>query len=142
MRHYSARQRQSDGRWDYTCGSRPVGYCCEFKPIAEDGTILPAEHARQWNAKIAPLAGNFHTDGHATEEEACECYKRYILDVDLRLMPEEPKDASSQHRCQVCKEFTACYAMVGCYRMFNLCPTHQTREEVEKLLKVGESWES
>ena len=136
MNHSCARQR-NDGRWDYTRNGRPWGYCCEYRPVPPD---IPG--AEQWNAKLEPLQHKFHTDGHATEEEACECYKQYLLDTSLQLVAAEPKNANQQHRCQVCKAFTACYATVGTYRMFTLCPTHQTREEVEKLLRVGESWES
>lgn len=103
---------------------------------------MPVEVARPWNEKMEPLKGKFHTDGHATEEEACECYKQYLLDTSLRLMTEEPENARQQNRCQVCRKFTACYAQVGPYRLFMLCPEHNTRENVAALLKVGESWES
>ena len=140
MRHYCARQR-TDGRWDYCCGSA-VGYCRAWEPIPEDGRIIPAESARQHNEQMQPFIGKFHSDGHATEEEACECYKNYLLDTRLHLVKEEPANASSQHRCQICNAFTACHASVGPYRMFTLCPEHQTREIVAGLLEVGESWES
>jgi len=141
MNHNCARQR-TDGRWDYTRNSRPWGYCREHRPIPEDAKWIPAEIAKRENEKMAALADNFHTTGHATEEEACECYKKYLLDTQLELQTEEPANASQQHRCQVCKKFTACHAQCGAYRLFTLCPEHQTREEVEKLLEVGESWDS
>jgi len=142
MNHKCALQRKSDGRWDYTINGRPTGYCCEYQPIKEDAGYMSAEMIREYNAKMELLKGNFHIDGHATKEDACECYKRYLLGTALRLQPTEPDNASQQNRCQACKKFTACHAMVGPYRMFTLCPEHQTREEVEKLLTVGESWES
>jgi len=138
MLHYSARQR-NDGRWDYTCSGRPVGYCCPYSPIPEDGSIPSAE---KWNEKIAPLRDKFHTLGHATEDEAQDCYKQYLLDTSLTLKTTEPENANQQNRCRVCKKFTACLAMVGAYSMFVLCPEHQTREVVAGLLVVGESWES
>lgn len=141
MNHFCARQRV-DGRWDYTLNSQPWGYCREYKPIPEDTQYLPAETIRQENEKMEPLRGNFHTNGHATEKEACECYKRFLLDTRLSLRTSEPEDANQQHRCEVCKKFTACYAMVGPYRIFTLCPEHETRENVAALLKVGQSWES
>lgn len=142
MNHLCAKQRKDDGRWDYTINGRPWGYCKNYVPIPEDGKILTIESAKCENKKMAPLAGKFHQDGHATEVEACECYKNYILDTRLRLQPQEPENASQQDRCEVCRKFTACHATVGPYRMFTLCPEHQTREAVEKLLRVGESWES
>lgn len=135
-------QRKSDGRWDYTINGHPYGYCCEYKPLDESGAILPAEMARQGNEKMQPFIGRFHADGHATEQEACDCYKEYMLDTRLRLTPEEPENASQQNRCQICKKFTACHAYVGAYQVFTLCPAHQTRECVSELLSVHTSWES
>jgi hypothetical protein len=137
MNYLSAKQRGSDSRWDYTYNGSPWGYCRAYSPIPD---TIPG--FKEWNEKVAPLAPKFHTDGHATEEEACECYKQYLLDTALRLQPAEPENAYQQHRCKVCHKFTACYAQVGAYRMFVLCPEHQTRAIVAGLLKVGESWES
>ena len=142
MNHLGPMQRKSDGRFDYTYNGRAYGYCCEYDPIPEDGKIMPAQVAHDHNVKMEPFKDKFHANGHATSEEACACYRQYLLDMRLTLKPQEPENATQQHRCQVCKKFTACYAMVGSYRMFTLCPEHQTREEVEKLLNVGESWES
>lgn len=139
MNHKCALQR-ADGRWDYTCNRRATGYCCEYQPLKENDLVLPAQIAREENEKMEPLKHKFHTTGHATEEEARECYKQYLLDTRLRLMTEEPENANQQNRCQVCKKFTACYAQVGPYSLFVLCPEHNTRECVESLLKVGESW--
>lgn len=141
MNHLGPRQRH-DGRWDYAYNNVPWGYCRAYKPIPEDDSFVPAHLAKQENEKMVAVLGNFHADGHATELEACACYKRFLLDTKLRLMQLEPENASQQNRCQVCKKFTACYATVGPYRMFTLCLDHQTRVEVEKLLHVDESWES
>lgn len=141
MNHSCAMQRK-DGRWVYTRNGRPWGYCQEYAQIPADAKYLPAKMIAEHNAKMEPLKAKFHTDGHATEEEACECYKRFLLDTQLRLAKSEPENASQQNRCRVCGKFTACYATVGPYRMFILCPEHQTRECVASLLKVGESWES
>lgn len=142
MNHLCSMQRRDNGRFDYTYNGVAYGYCRPYEPIPEDGRIMPAEVAQRENEKMKPFIGNFHDDGHATAEEACECYKRYLLDTRLHLVAEEPVNASSQHKCEVCGKFTACNATVGPYRLFTLCLEHQTREQVEKLLKVGESWES
>lgn len=142
MNHSIALKRQSDGRWDYTTNGRPTGYCHEYVPLKEDGAILPEEMARKHNEKMQPLIGNFHADGHATSEEACECYKKYMLDTALRLTPDEPANASQQNHCQICGKFTACHAYVGAYGLFTLCPEHQTRDFVESVFSVGESLES
>lgn len=141
MRHYVASQRVSDQRWDYTCNRHPTGYCCEYRPISLDGII--GEHlARRHNEQMEPLKDNFHTTGHATRKEAEDCYKKYLLDTQLSLLTSEPPNAQQQHKCMVCGTWTACFAHVGTYRLFVLCPEHQTREAVESLLEVGESWES
>jgi hypothetical protein len=142
MNHLGPLKRVSDGRWDYTRNSRPTGYCREYEPLKEDGSLFSPEMARNHNERMLPLVGNFHTGGHATEQEACDCYKKYMLDTSLRLTPAEPANASQQNRCKVCDKFTACHAYVGAYQLFVLCPEHQTREHVESLLAVGESWES
>ena len=142
MRHSSALKRVSDGRWDYTTNGHPTGYCCEYRPLQEEGGVFSPEMAKAHNQRMLPLVGNFHADGHETEQEACECYKKYMLDTSLHLTPEEPANASQQNRCKVCGKFTACCAFVGAYNMFVLCPEHQTRECVESLYSVGESWES
>lgn len=142
MRHSLALQRKSDGRWDYTTNGCPTGYCLEYVPLNESDGVFSPEMAIAHNKKMLPLIGNYHTDGHATEQEACDCFKKYMLDTQLRLNPAEPPNAEQQNRCGVCRKFTACYAYVGPYAAFVLCPEHQTRECVESLYNVGESWES
>lgn len=142
MNRFVALQRKSDSRWDYTRNGHPTGYCRAYEPFKEDGSVYPADMARQWNEQMTPLIGNFHSGGHATEDEACDCFKKYTLDTSLRLMPQEPENASQQNRCKICNKFTACHATVGGHGVFTLCPEHQTRECVESIYKVGESWES
>lgn len=141
MNHLTAMQRVSDGRWDYTYNGTPWGYCREFQPFTEC-SWMSQEWADKENAKQQPFLGKFHTDGHATAEEACECYKQYLLDLNLRLALEDPANPQQLNRCQICGTFTARHAFVGSYNVFVLCPEHQTRESVESLLRVGESWES
>jgi hypothetical protein len=75
LNHYKARQRENDRRWDYTCANpriatHAVGYCRAWKPLSEGSVgLLPGE-AEQYNEKMAPFVGKFHSDGHATSEEA------------------------------------------------------------------------
>jgi hypothetical protein len=141
MNYFGPRQRESTKRWDYTCRNDnriwPVGYCAGWRDYT-------AEERRQcmmndvWYANYESRRASYHTDGHATSDEACECYKQYQLDDGLRF----GEDSSSQKKCQVCEAWTTKRAMVGGYRSFVLCEAHATREEVEKLFTVGESWES
>jgi hypothetical protein len=134
MQHYSARQREKDLRWDYTVGSSPVGYCLAYQDTDEMGVPMNpnrAEVMRQFKDK-------HHTHGHETAEEACECYKQYLLDQRTR-----HSDMSNQMlRCEICGEFTQHVVYIGAYEIHKLCVTHATREFLEQVVTVGESWES
>lgn len=81
----------------------------------------------------------YHTNGHATLEEACECYKSYQLDHSLRM---DQVTSSTMHKCQVCGTWTQAIATVGPWLHFYLCDDHRNREEVAKLFSIGESWGS
>lgn len=126
MRHYVAKQRVSDGRWDYTCGSSPVGYCCNER-LAE---VFKGEGL--W------IEGKHHVDAHATREEAEACYKAYLLDTRTR----ESAMKDQMGRCRVCGEFTTGLMCVGAYQLYILCDAHRNREALESLVVVGQSWES
>lgn len=133
MNHFKARQRK-DGRWDYTCRNDnyifPVGYCDEYRPLDDRFPADPVYDANK---------DKHHTSGHATPEEARECYNRYLLDQQLRLNLES---TDTQRRCQVCQEWTSLFADLDCH-IYELCEKHNNREEVEKLFKgVGEIWSS
>ena len=148
MRHYKARSRSTDGRYDYTVstkeGARPVGYCTGWDPFTERqlGVVFHSkEELDKANAEMAVHKDKYHTDGHANEQEACECYKQYLLDNNLRLDGHTLSD--QQLRCEICGEFTQGMVIIaGKYNHFILCDEHRTRECVEKLLTIGESWES
>jgi hypothetical protein len=136
MNHYRALQRQTNGRWDYTCNGRPTGYCHAWIPFT--CPPLPEYMVESATKKFEPLIGNFHTDGHATEEEAWECYKRYQLDTRLRFS----KNSTQQRKCVECDDWTDKYAVCG-YHMWWLCEVHATREYASKHWgQESESWES
>lgn len=111
MNYYAARQRQSDGRFDFTCRNDdqtwPVGYCrahkvwtaADFKGLYSSDDQRTAEAAKL-NAKYEPLAHKFHADGHATAEEAQACYCQYLLDTQLEFSKDhQPKpEAAEQAR--------------------------------------------
>lgn len=142
MRHYSARKRQSDGRWDYACCGVAVGYCRGYAPYGDDiAAMLGRDTVDCLNAEMEQRKDLYHTSGHETKQEACDCYKRYQLDHELRLHPKQ-ENPSELVKCRVCSEFCSGYAMIGAYTMIPLCESHCTREEVENLYSVGESWES
>lgn len=133
MNYYKAKQRLKDKRWDYTRNNYPAGYCCEYREI--DPTVIPISESEQ--KRYQATAHKHHTDGHETEEEACECYQEYLLDHSLRF----GKMSDQQLKCKVCDEWTQEFADIDCH-MIVLCPKHQGRETVKQLFKVGESWSS
>lgn len=141
-----ARQRQGTGRWDFTSsrkdGASPIGYCAGYREFTGKDTFLHESQREIENERMRLVKDNYHTDGHATEEEAQECYKKYILDNKLRLNP-EPNNPQQMLRCQICKEFTAGYASVGMTGIYYLCKEHCNREGVEKLYEApSQIWES
>ena len=140
--NYSCASKRTDGHWDYTRNGRATGYCREYQPIPEDGGGIGPELAKQENEKMSAVKDKFHCGGHETEDEACECYKQYLLDTQLRLQTDEPTNARQQFKCRICGKWTACHAQVGAYQIYCLCPEHQTKEHVASLVEVGESWES
>lgn len=148
MNWYAARQRK-DQRWDYTCqnssGVFPMGYCAGWRETTtEDIAARPelaavADHILADQEKRRPHRAKYHTDGHASEEEACACWKRYQLDNELRLH-DPPKDPDTLHRCAAdCGIFTAGLAEVGEHWHRHLCDEHRTREVVERLFLATRS---
>jgi hypothetical protein len=141
MNHYAARQRESDKRWDYTCRNNSrfwaVGYCAGWREPQPD--VLPKDQIRQWIDEMTPHRGKFHTDGHETPEEACDCYRRYMLDFSMRL---DGEWSDAQHKFKVCGAWTNGYAQVAS-STWTLCDEHRTREQVETLYgPMGEIWSS
>lgn len=135
MRHYCAQQQTQTGKWDYCCGDQPVGYCAGF-PSAEC-TVLPPEVWQSYLAECEPFRDKYHTAGHDTEEEACDCYLEYLLDRECR----EWESSSEQRKCRECGTWTTHMVQVGQCWMENLCSEHATRELIKKHYgSVGEMW--
>ena len=138
MNYYAARQRK-DGRWDYTCRNDdhiyPVGYCSPYRePNGEwywsENSIKKYQAEKEFH----------HEDGHATAEEACECYRKYLLDTTLYL---DGSSNNTAHKCKICDVWTNRYAQVDGTYTYDLCDLHRTREVVETLFdSVGEIWSS
>jgi hypothetical protein len=138
MNHLKARKRESDGRWDYTSArdgfAGAIGYCHAFIGLEGQPYASDEEAARHRES-----AGKYHTDGHATEEEARECYKGYLLDHARY----DGRDPNAQHRCKECGEFTQGFAEVPfAYVLVVLCDEHRNRETFAKHVSVGEAWQS
>lgn len=127
MNYYKASQRNKDKRWDYTKNGMPIGYCkeyCELDSNIESFCATKHKH---------------HTEGHETKEEACECYKEYLLDHRLIL---DRKMSNQQLKCEICKEWTNGFAEIDC-NIFTLCPKHNNRKSVEEIMgEINESYSS
>ena len=152
MNHDAPRQKK-DGTWGYTSANdglcHAIGYCSPFEEWSENSiaNIFGADKDR-YEAYIAPYraaADKFHDGGHNSAHEACECYKQYLLDFDLRFHEEQEKP-DTLYKCEApeCESFTSGnVSVVGtCMSRWNLCENHRTKEIVAGLLTVGESWHS
>lgn len=139
MKYYTALKRQSDGFWDYTSNDRPIGYCSEYVDPDSYEEYIRKYMSDSEVERIKSFKNKHHNHGHITKEEACQCYKEYMLDNFLSL---NRKDENSQHRCKKCNEWTQGLAGVGWYSLWHLCEKHQTREVISEFYSVGESWES
>lgn len=136
MNYYEPKQRAKDRRWDYTRNGAPTGYCREYREL--DSKLFPISEAEK--EEYRGTAHKHHTNGHANELEARECYKEYMLDHKLRL---NGTMANEQRKCQVCGEWTQKFAELG-ISIFTLCDKHNNREEVDKLFEppdmIWSSW--
>lgn len=148
-RYLQALQKESTKRWDFTSstgssGAYPLGYCAGWKePPADDEALeLDSRLGSGFSKRLAediekkrPFKDKYHTDGHATEAEACACYREYELDQELEFKDLPREKADTLYRCQGpdCEEFTAGAGILG-HRVFRLCPAHQNRATVELLL--------
>ena len=135
---FSARARQSDGRFDFTVATSsseptPLGYCRGWREDTLEGLeprfghdlakaiIDDQEHLRPHMAK-------FHTDGHATEAEASACYDEFCLDTALKFT----EDNRTQHRCTTCDEWTTWFGVLAIEPTVRrpLCQRHHTRADM------------
>ena len=132
MNYYEPKQRKSDGKWDYTRNGLAAGYCQNFKPIEKE-SVEQFRISDELVEKHNGCADKYHTNGHDSADEACECYKQYQLDYQLQL---DHEDKNQQRKCEVCGEWTTKFAMLDC-SLFHLCDKHRTRDEVEKLYSAS-----
>ena len=114
MNYYEAREREADGRWDFTRMNDgkvwAVGYCADV------------DHA-----------------SHGSREEANECYRTFLLDKCLHL----DGTTGNVHRpCSVegCGVLTNIVARIQGPMLdeWPLCDAHRKREVVETLFKGPE----
>ena len=116
MNYFGARQRESDRRWDFT--------------QKRDGSIWPVGYC----SGKSEFSGS-HEDGHASADEACACYRKYLLETSARF-DEDRAASNTQHRCEApdCTEWTSGVGMVDDTYRWWLCAQHRTHEMLEKLM--------
>lgn len=141
-RIYQPRRRADDQRWEMTVGSdeegwcHPTGYCAgtfaKLYPEQRSEAIramMPGEaHEAAYQAerqKAEKFAARFHDYGHATADEAQECYDRFLVEMMRRTMQER----DVQRRCYVCGEWTQ-NRVDMLYEMLIVCDTHNTPEGI------------
>lgn len=105
MNYAQARQRQPDGRWDWT--------------VMNDGRV--------WRS--VPCFD--HSDGHTTQEEAERHYYDWEHDPSSYYIGSY---AGAQYECLICKVWTSAYVRLrDGYTTFTLCPNHQNRSSVDQV---------
>lgn len=154
MNFRKAREVQVDGKgineWNYTNHNDnqkityAIGYCAKYiEPVLhKDGGFFTEEQAEEYKKRKDKYHGGKYN--HATPEEACACYKQYMLDTTLKFWKKPLEEADTHYKCVIegCKEMTASMASVGAYDNYHLCEDHLNREEVGKLFSIGESFGS
>lgn len=153
MNHDKARQIQDGpnaGKWHFTTANDghiyPTGYCGAYLPCSNCGGVSAGwpegskyDCATCYNTGAVVVPVGARCKGHDTPEGAYAHQKAYQLDHRLWL---DRKLSGEQRPCRVCGEWTQGVAQVGAWWTAVLCDEHRTREHVEALFDVGESWHS
>lgn len=106
MNYYESRQRQTDGRWDWT--------------VMNDGRIRRATPCLQ------------HEDGHATREEA----ERHFWEHEIATAVSVNAPQNEKYRCEAppgCRDWTQMGWQIRHHSPVWLCPLHHSREVLKHL---------
>lgn len=137
MNHYSAKKRKSDSLYDYVLTedgkTYPVGYCHEWKELTPG--VLSEEVCKDYNEDYGKFKHKYHTSGHKTEKEACNCYKEYLLDSSFQKLDQR----DGQYKCQECGKFTQNLILVGIDTKFafHLCEEHAKPRFAAKYFEIS-----
>lgn len=146
-RIYQPLQRVTDGRWNMTVSSdeenwtHTIGFCCGkfdqvWKPYSGDSDSLawPTQEAYEAErARHAAHARFYHDNGHATADQALDCYRRY----DVLLHRREYFEQDVKKPCVVCNTWTMHRVLVGTSLPTELvlCIAHCTTWDVYRALR-------
>lgn len=167
MNYYQAREIQKDGKgtglFHYTVMNdgyvMAIGYCSPWEACKdctahdrydiggylrnEDGSFVKNENGDPVKCKTCNGTGLVKKEnpcpGHATEEEACEHYREYLLD---RMVIRGPKTSEwPKEKCEIdgCNEEATYLATLTSFTCYQLCEKHANRTYVSQLFRVGES---
>lgn len=145
MNYKMPRQRKTDMRFDYTNRNDeivyPIGYCKGFQPLDLHPT-LSGHYQGAKRERLYEFSGKYHVSGHSTYDEACQCYKEFILDNHFKINEVGP-GKNGTHTCDIsgCGAWTTKMAEVA-NNYFFVCTGHANRETISKLLSVDSSIES
>ena len=152
MRYYMARELRDSvgnatGLFHYTVSHNedvhPVGYCAGWTYDTPAPRWMGAgmeEMLRKERERALPFREKFHTNGHRSRDEACGCYRAFLL--DLRTTYDGRFD-DRQEKCLACHAWTQGYATVEGTEVFVLCDAHRDRGTLETLYHgIGERWRS
>lgn len=87
-------------------------------------------YTRMNDDRIYPIGYCTDHDGHASKQEAENCYKSYILDKHLQL---DGKIDGALFKCQMCDNYSDGCVYIEGWMRYKLCDTHRTRAVVETL---------
>lgn len=100
---------------------------------------LTWHYTRMNDDRIYPIGYCADHDGHITQKEAEDCYKKYTLDNNLIFGSID----NAQFKCEICGVWTSKDALINGWHIYHLCDEHCNRTTVETLYDCsGESMHS
>lgn len=137
--NYDQPRQRKDGRYDMTSMNDgviiPIGYCRRWNPPLPGDWVYDMDPSF-WQ-KVEQFKDKHHTDGHASEVEASDCYREYLLDQRLSFVT-----VGDYNPCQICGTLTNRMSQVDGWIQHRLCPEHTNRETVEQLWPKGQVYQS
>jgi len=155
MNYYKARELMDEngkgtGLWHYTCMNDnkvwPIGNCSAWEsckdcsssdlPFKLGGPPCSTCDGKRIVRKTTPCPG------HKTAEEAEAHYKEYVMAGVKILGPKQQEWPKNKCHVKSCNKEATHLANVGPCECYELCEEHATKEIVETMVVIGESWSS
>ena len=130
----------SSGRWVYAgkvgAAVVSIGYCSGWDGWSDEHKQLALGPDYQsifsaYEDREKPFLSKYHSSGHDSLEDACICYKEYLLD---HLVIEHSRSAVPE-KCENCGEPVE--KVIDIYgQLLVLCEKHNSREELSRRVYV------